>query len=473
MSPKHAPEFPANLEWVNCDPMLMADQTGRVVLLLFWSASSAYCHNLLLDVQMLAAKHSESITVVAVHTPKFEAERSSRLAWKAVNRLGFKLPVVHDPDFVLWQHYEVHAWPTAVLVDTRGERAQVFEGDDCRVELERAIAGLLDAAGAEQRMYAHLPPCVRPEPKLPLAFPCGLAVGPSHLYIADTGHHRVLECTLEGRILRQFGTASPGFVDGSSGESCFQSPRGLYLGRDYLYVCDTGNHAVRRIGLLNGETDTIAGTGQRGGSAALQGQSPTQCALDTPWAITGNFDKLFIAMAAGQQIWEYDQIKRSLRVLVGNGQIGLVDGSAERGALAQPAGLALVQQTLYVADSASSAIRGVHTQGGQVHTLIGQGLYEFGDQDGARHTALLQHPLALALDTKAPQLWIADSYNNQIKYLRLGGGELRRFDFGYGLHEPAAIACSAGILWVANTNSHEVLRVEIDSAQVRRLPIGE
>lgn len=468
-----APEFPAALEWVNCDALSMEDQRGRVVVLAFWSASSAYCHNLLLDLQAMSARYSDSLTLIAVHTPKFEAERSSRLALKTVNRIGFRGPLLHDPEFILWQHYEVAGWPAVVLIDTHGKVARNFAGDDARGDVEAAVASLFEEAGAEARVYESMPPCLRPEPRLPLSFPCGLAVSANHLYVVDSGHHRVLECTHEGRVLRQFGTGTPGFVDGNASESCFNMPRGIYLGRDYLYVTDTGNHAIRRIGLLNGDTDTIAGNGSRGSSAQLTPQQPTGCGMDSPWAITGNFDKLFIAMASGHQIWEYDQIKRSLRVLVGTGQIGIGDGAGDRAQLAQPAGLALIQQTLYVADSAASAIRGVHIQGGQIHTLIGHGLYEYGDQDGARHTALLQHPLGIALDSKAPQLWIADSYNNHLKFLRLGGGEMRRFELSYRLNEPAAIATSPGLIWVANTNSHEVLRIDIESAQVRRLPIGE
>lgn len=468
-----APEFPASLEWINCDPLRMSEQKGRVVALAFWSASSAYCHNLLQDLQQIALRHAEGLTVVAVHTPKFEAERAPRIAQKTLNRLNCRYAAVHDPDFLLWQHFEVTAWPTVVLVDPLGTVSHSFVGDASKQAIDMAVQGLLDSAGPQQRIFDAPAINTRAEPRLPLAFPSGLAVAPNHLYVADTGHHRILECTHEGRILRVFGSGTPGYVDGNSAECSFSSPRGLYLTRDALLVADTGNHCLRRIALLSGDTDTLAGTGQRAVPGEAPGATPVLTALDSPWAVTGSNDKLYIAMAAAQQIWEYDQVKRSMRPLVGTGLIGLGDGAGERALLAQPASLALIQQSLYVADSAASAIRSVHTSGGQIHTLIGQGLFEFGDQDGARHTALLQYPLSIALDAKAPQLWIADSYNNQIKLLRLGGGELRRFDLAYQLHEPAAIASSPGMLWIANTNSHEVLRVELEGSQVRRLPIGE
>ena len=128
---------------------------------------------------------------------------------------------------------------------------------------------------------------------------------------------------------------------------------------------------------------------------------------------------------------------------------------------------------MYVADSAASAIRGVHLANGGVQTLVGHSAFEFGDQDGTRSAARLQYPLGLALDPRSPLLWIVDTYNDSLKMLRLGGGDLRRFEIDYRLHEPGAIAAAPGILFVANTNAHELLRIDLDANTVRRLPVGE
>ncbi|MBD8525283.1 redoxin domain-containing protein [Pseudomarimonas arenosa] len=471
--PLAAPEFPEGVEWLNSEPISMAEQRGRVVLLAFWNASSAYAHNVLLDLQSLLGRFSDSTTLVAVHTPKFEAEREPRIAQRALNSLGLRLPLLHDPNFLLWQHFEITAWPSVVVIDTTQQLCRLLVGDAIKAELEKLVGDLLDQAGLQDRVFQPAPTGSKPEPRLPLLFPAGVAVNATRLFVADTAHHRIVECSHDGRIMRQIGTGNPGLVDGNSAEACFNRPRGLFLSRDALYIADAGNHALRRMSLLSGDTDTLAGNGVRGVSANLVGEDPLKTSLDSPWALVGNHDKIYIAMASGQEIWEYDQGVRRIRCVAGTGQIGLCDGAGERAMLAQPSALTMIQQTLYVADSASSAIRGINVQGGQVHTLVGHGLFDYGDQDGPRQHALLQCPLGLCLDSRAPQLWIADTYNNQIRSLRLGGGELRRLPLSYSLCEPAAIASSEGVLWVANTNAHEVLRIEIDSAQVRRLPIGE
>lgn len=469
-----APEFHAGLEWVNSPPPTLRAARGRVVLLGFWHAGSAWCQTLLDDLRFIHGKHADGVSVFGIHSPKFEAERSGRLVQKAINQLGVRFPVANDTGFVTWQHYGIRAWPSLVLIDPHGKVVEIDSGEMRREDLDRRVAAMLEEAGArDERVYDVVPPVHRPEPRVPLGFPSGIAVTQNHLYISDTAHHRILECTHEGRILRQFGSGNPGFLDGSSVEALFQHPRGLAVLKDVLYVADTGNHALRRVRLLNGEIDTVAGTGRPGIASGAPDAELADMPLNAPWDVVGNFDKLHIAMAGMQQVWELDLTRRGLRPIAGSGRLGLVDGVALGASLAQPAGLALVQQTLYVADSAGSAIRSLHLGNGSVQTLVGHGLYDFGDEDGTRSAARLQYPLSIALDPRSPLLWIADTYNNALRMLRLGGGDLRRFEIDYRLQEPGAIAASPGALWVANTNAHEVLRVDLEGRSARRLPVGE
>ncbi|HET6603915.1 MAG TPA: redoxin domain-containing protein [Xanthomonadaceae bacterium] len=468
-----APELSPGLEWVNGDPQRLESLRGSVVALGFWSAGSAWCHNLLKDLQSLQNRHADGFAALAVHTPKFEAERDGKRVLKAVNRLGVRIPVASDPAFLTWQHYGVEGWPTLVLIDPAGQVRHTLRGEVPRASIEAAITQLLQEADEATRSYDAAPSALRPEPRMALAFPSGLVADDTHLYVADSGHHRILECNHEGRVLRQFGSANPNFLDGHAAEAGLESPRGLSLWKDALFVADTGNHAVRRVRLLDGDVETLVGSGERGLPQAGPIRDPRAVALDQPWDVACAYDRLYIALAGNQQIWEYDLGRRRIRCVAGSGRLALGDGVAEEADCAQPAGLALIQQTLYFTDSAASAVRSIQLTERHVQTLVGHGLFDFGDSDGPRSAALLQYPTGLALDTRAPILWIADSYNNQLRMLRLGGGDLRRFDLGYRLHQPVALAASAGRLWIANTNAHEVLRLDIESGVVRRLPIGE
>src|SRR3546814_19507939 len=78
------------------------------------------------------------------------------------------------------------------------------------------------------------------EPMLPLSFPVGIAVDANYLYVADSGHHRILECDHGGRVLRQFGSGGPGFIDGPIELSGVNRPQGTCLQRHMLLANGTG-----------------------------------------------------------------------------------------------------------------------------------------------------------------------------------------------------------------------------------------
>ena len=95
----------------------------------------------------------------------------------------------------------------------------------------------------------------------------------------------------------------------------FNSPQGLALvhqddGQRLLYVCDTGNHALRVCDLDAGTVATAAGNGKQGNDLKGGNKGPMQV-LASPWdvclghASPGGEPILFIAMAGTHQIWAY------------------------------------------------------------------------------------------------------------------------------------------------------------------------
>ncbi len=467
-----APEFSSKLEWVNSAPVRMRDLHGYVTLVAFFSAGSAYCQNVLEDLRRLQVKFAGAVQVIAVHTPKFQAEREMALLRKACNRLQIGVRVVHDPDFVTWQHYGIAAWPTVAVVDASGVLREYIVGDRQGDALDALINQLI-AEGGIRTFAGQAPQLGNAEPPTALAFPSGLCLTERVLYVADTGHNTILECTLEGRVLRKFGSGTADFMDGNSAAASFRLPRGLSMSREILFVADTGNHALRRIRLADGDVLTVAGRGTAGQPVDGASANMRSVALNQPWSVAAAEDRVFIALAGSNQIWALDRMKNTFMHVAGSGALALVDGDGRDSAFAQPAALALVHSLLYVADAAGSAVRSLQTSTGKVQTLLGQGLFEFGDSSGQRSDARLQFPLALAKDPDASAVWILDSYNHTIKKLRLGGGELLRFDVDHKLQRPGALAVGQGSLWVANTDAHEVLRIDAISGAVRRLPIGE
>ena len=469
-----APELPPSLDWVNTDtPPNLAALRGRVTLVHFWTFDCVNCRNVLPDLRYLENKYHDGLSVIGVHTPKFDYQRHSEPVLKAVNRNHIRHPVANDPDYLLWQAYGVDSWPTLAVIDAQGQLAALLPGEGRRQEADTLIAHLLDEAAAQDlRVYESDVATARPEARAPLRFPSRLAVGESSLWISDSGHNRILECTHEGHILRQYGSGNPGYWDGRGKDAGFTDPQGLALGKDMLFVADTGNHAVRRVRLLSGDVDTVAGTGVAGHDLPNESLEPAKVAMSAPADVAVLGDNVYIAVSGQNQIWQLDMVRNKLVVLAGSGQLGLTDGVGVTASFAQPVSLSVIGQQLAIADAAASAVRLLRLLDNRVSTLAGTGLYDFGDAAGKREDARLQHPLAVCADARG-LIFVADSYNGKIKAINMRTGDVRALNLPYRLQEPAGLALGAGALWVANTNAHEIVRVDLASGQIRRLTISE
>lgn len=468
-----APELPESLQWVNAsEPPTLAGLRGRVVILYFWTFDSVNCTNALGDLRALEAKYHDGLSVIGVHTPKYDYQRQAAPVLKAVNRSHIRYPVANDPDYALWRGLGIKSWPSLAIIDAEGRLAGVLTGEGRREEADGIVGQLLDEAAADDlRVYETNVPTVRPEPRMPLQFPGKVLATQARLWISDSGNHRVLECEPGGRILRQFGTGNSGFLDGRSRDAAFNNPQGLALANDVLYVADTGNHSIRRIALDDGEVETVVGCGALGYDLPGDASAPREVRMSAPVDVAFARDRLYIAVAGQHQIWSYDPARKRLAVVAGNGRLGLADGDGVDASFAQPSGLAVHDGHLLVCDAASSAIRSIGLEDHRVTTLVGAGPYEFGDVPGKREVARLQNPLAICVDPRG-LAFVADSYNARIKALNLRIGEIRALNLPYHLHEPAGISLAANALWIANTNAHEVLRVDLSTGQIRHLAIS-
>jgi thiol-disulfide isomerase/thioredoxin len=469
-------EIPPRLEWINSTaPITLASLHGRVVLLDFWSSSGVHCAQHVADMCYLQDRFSEGITVVGIHVPKFEHERQARVVTQAVRRLQIRHPLANDPDFVLWQHYGIRSWPTVVVIDAAGRVVAQLAGDSNREQLVDMVERLLEeAVNTDLRAFASADDFRVPELQSILSFPARVAADVRRLYVADTGHNRVLECSHDGRVLRTFGNGNPDLVDGRGHEASLHAPHGLALAHDVLYVADTGNHAIRRIRLLSGQVETVAGHGRRGQAGSRHMTRPLECALNGPIDLALDHDRLYVAMSGCHQVWRLDLVDQALHVLAGSGRLGTADGVPMSASLAQPSGLAVVGRSLLVADADASALRTIALdEDCEVGTLIGAGLFEFGHVDGHRENARMQFPQGLCADARGQQIHVADSYNHAIRVFHMRSGELRTLAMPYRLHEPGGVALASGALWIANSGAHEVVRYDLSKASASRIAVGD
>jgi hypothetical protein len=129
------------------------------------------------------------------------------------------------------------------------------------------------------------------------------------------------------------------------------------------------------------EVSTVVGTGKMTYDFA-GGRMGRQQGINSPWDVVREGSTLYVAMAGQHQIWRIDLPVGFSRALAGTGRENIADGPTETAAFSQPSGICMMGGKLYVADSEVSAIRCIDMATERVSTILGEGLFSFGDIDG-------------------------------------------------------------------------------------------
>jgi sugar lactone lactonase YvrE len=416
------------------------------------------------DLRYLQNKYPDSLAVIGVHSPKFENERIGTQLQKAINRHHIRHPVANDPTFQLWRAYGIKAWPSVIFIDPEGYVVGVLRGEGRRKQLDELISKHLDEAEEKGVLkQSPIPLSLKPEADSTLSFPGKVLATRNNLYIADSGRNRILETYHDGKIRRVFGSGTASMLDGRESDAMFDNPQGMVVVGDFLYVADTGNHAIRRIQIKTGEVMTVAGTGKQGRYVADSFREPLDAPLNSPWDLSYSESNLYIAMAGQHQVWRMNLNHLAIERYAGSGGEDIVDGPLDTASFAQPSGLAVHEDNLYVVDSETSAIREIHLKQNLVNTLVGKGLFDFGDRSGVGREARLQHPLGISIDSERQALWIADTYNSKIKRIDMRTNEVSTFKFSFKLNEPGGLSIYRNKLFIANTNEHQIVMLDLQS----------
>ncbi len=431
---------------------------------------------------------TDELVVIGVHSNKFTAEGVSRNLRAAVQRFELHHPVINDNEHQVWEQYAVRAWPTLMLVDPRGRVFAKHEGEFPLESMRVALVDLIaqyDAEGILDRRPLTFDPL--PPGGNTLRFPGKVLADAAsdRLFIADSGHNRILVADLDGQVTMTIGDGDAGFIDGTAAHARFNHPQGLALdaASDTLFVADEPNHTIRAIDLGSGQVTTVAGTGEQGYDR-LGGGPGRDVSLSSPWDLALVDQRLWIAMAGTHQLWALDLSSGNVGVAAGTGAESIHDGPLREATFAQPSGLSARAGIIYVADSESSAVRSVAPEIDQMRRLVGRGFFDFGDVDGVASQARLQHPLGVAAttDAGAPRVFVADTYNDKLKRLdpiarsvvSWAGGEAGHEDGDLNaarFWEPSGLSLAGRQLYVTDTNNHAVRRVDLDTGTVRTLEI--
>jgi thiol-disulfide isomerase/thioredoxin len=413
--------------WLNTGgrSLSLAELRGRVVVLDFWTFCCVNCLHVLDELRPVEQQFPDALTIIGVHSPKFEHEADADALAAAVERYAVHHPVLDDPELVTWRAYAARAWPTLVVVDPEGYVVASMSGEGHGPGLASLVAELIEEHRAKGTLQPGDDPYVPPPaPATALRFPGkAVALPDGSFLVSDTANHQVvhLEEDLETERARWGGA---GELNEPQGVLPVQPGVAERLGIDLL-VADSVNHQLKGIRFSDGSIHVVAGTGSQlrertGGGPALQQ------ALSTPWDLAWLGDRVVIAMAGTHQLWAWTPGESledgTVEVVAGTSNEGLVDGPAPEAWFAQPSGLTTSASgdRVWIADSETSALRSVRVGSDGalvVETHVGTGLFDFGHRDGDAAEALLQHPLGV---TELPDgsVAVSDTYN----------GAIRRFD---------------------------------------------
>lgn len=478
--PIKAPELEGGSGWFNTDkPITLAELKGKIVLLDFWTFCCINCMHVIPDLIRLEKKYPKELVVVGVHSAKFNNEKDSDAIRQAILRYDIEHPVVNDSEFKIWNKYGARGWPHFTLIDPDGNIVGHASGEGQYETFVKAIdATIKKFEGKINTTELKLGLERNKQKPGALAFPGKVLATADKLYIADTKHHRVLITDHAGKVLEVIGGPEEGNKDGDYASARFDEPQGMVVKDSTLYVCDRQNHTIRKIDLAAKTVKTIAGTGQQG--SHLPGGEALKVGLNSPWDLALDGARLFVAMAGNHQIWVLDLVKGTIMPFSGTGRENILDGAHATANFSQPSGLSINEGKVYVADSEISAVREVELDpAGKVRTIVGTGLFDFGDKDGTGDAALLQHCIGLGWHQGV--LYVADSYNHKIKTIDPKTRAVKTFlgDGKKGLedgakprfHEPNGLSGWGDKLFIADTNNHAIRVCDLKTGTVSTLPV--
>lgn len=242
------------------------------------------------------------------------------------------------------------------------------------------------------------------------------------LYIVDMTNHAVRKIDLKTKIITTIaGNGQPGYSgDGGPAKNAqFKQPHSIQFGPEGdLYVCDIGNHAIRRIDMKTGTISTFAGTGKPGPTP--DGAKIAGTPLKGPRSL--DFDKsgnLWLATREGNQVFKFDLKAGTIHHIAGTGKSGFTGhgGPAKEATLSGPKGISIdTEGNVWLADCESHSIRMIDMKKGTIELIAGLNVKGDGP-DGDPLQCKMARPHGVFCDADGT-VFIGDSETHRVRLLK-------------------------------------------------------
>lgn len=241
-------------------------------------------------------------------------------------------------------------------------------------------------------------------------------------YLTDMKNHAIRRVDAKTGVITTFaGNGTEGYSGdgGPADKAQLKQPHSLQFGADgSLYICDIGNHVIRKVDMKTGIISTFAGTGKPGPTpdgvpiAGTPLKGPRSLDVDKE----GN---LWLATREGNQVFKLDLKAGKIFHVAGTGKSGFTGngGPAKEATLSGPKGIAIdAEGNVWLADCESHTIRVVDVKSGKLELVAGNGKKGNGG-DGDPLQCEMARPHGVFVDADG-SVFIGDSEAHRVRVLR-------------------------------------------------------
>ena len=240
--------------------------------------------------------------------------------------------------------------------------------------------------------------------------PVAITTDEDFLYITDgSAIRKIHKLSLEVSTIVGVYDSVGSNLDGDRSQGLLDSPQGITVLGNFLYLTDTQN-TIRKVNILSGEISTIAGNAGVSGFNDGVGSNAT---FNDPRGITTDGVNLYIADSGNHMIRKLNLSTRMVITVAGTNLSGNVNGSGSNARFNFPLGISTDGTYLYVTDSGNHNIRKISISSGEVSTFSGPTTSSSGSIDGTGQIARFNTPYHITAD--ASHLYVADFGNCTIR----------------------------------------------------------
>jgi streptogramin lyase len=242
-----------------------------------------------------------------------------------------------------------------------------------------------------------------------------------NMYFVEMQNHLVRRVDGKtGMITTVAGTGQAGYGGdgGTAIQAMFRQPHSIALDHQGgLYIADIGNHRIRRVDLVTGKIESVAGNGEK--ALPKEGQAAKGTPVLGPRALFIDGKTMWVALREGHSVWRIELEDWKWKHVAGSGQKGFSGdgGPAKDSTFNGPKGVAVGPQgNVYIADTENQAIRRIDVGAGMITTVAGAGpeARGFAGDSQPATKAKMDRPHGICV-AKDGAIYIGDTLNHRVR----------------------------------------------------------